>query len=767
MTRKDIQQQKAVQTMEKESFSISKFDCTPKLTEKELTFLALWINDTNSRLPLDTRESNNVLRRLLDPIEYVMTYCGYKNEFLKRRDLQNMFIREMHKRQKTYWAWTANEWLEILGSTTEDFKIYHHNPTRNFRHGLLVCAYLLSKSNVFDNVKGYHYVNFACRIFGTPIVHKAIDTIIDEIKKIGMGTYLTVRHMPSVISEALLLNRNPKLESLSLATLKRVRQKSEPQTDLWKACRPVSQVLHNLRIISNPLPRVQMAPRILIGDQEDIVPKEWLEWIQRWHSTSTTAKSTRNGRRIMLAKAGRWLAEAYPDCTAPNQWNRDISASFVAAVERMTLGQWLHPRSKVPIAKQAKALTPNGKSLIISAVRSFFTDCQEWQWLPISFNPQRSLASPRSIENLRGPNPRVIADDRWAKLLNAGLTLTIKDLPSHGRVMNNTSNKVGDLWYPFELVRAIVRVWLFAGLRSDEIFRLRVGCIRWQAPHEQNNQTTNDRICLIDIPTNKTSRAFSKPIDKSVGDAIEAWEKLRPKGPIQWDPKTGEGVDFLFTWRGRCVSKRYINLTIIPMLCQKAGIPEHDARGAITSHRARPTIATQLYNAPDPMSLAELQQWLGHSSPSSTQHYAKITPTKLARAYSDAEYFGRNVRLIEILVDQDAILSGAAAVGEPWRFYDVGHGYCTLDYFEQCAHRMACAKCSFYRPKESSYTQMLEAKTNLLRFQQSMKLTDDEVSAVEGDIAAFEALTSHLQDVPTPQGPTPHDLMPEIKKARK
>ena len=56
-------------------------------------------------------------------------------------------------------------------------------------------------------------------------------------------------------------------------------------------------------------------------------------------------------------------------------------------------------------------------------------------------------------------------------------------------------------------------------------------------------------------------------------------------------------------------------------------VPREDARGRITSHRARSTIATQLFNAKQPLSLFELQAWLGHSSPHSTQHYARISPT--------------------------------------------------------------------------------------------------------------------------------------------
>jgi site-specific recombinase XerC len=55
------------------------------------------------------------------------------------------------------------------------------------------------------------------------------------------------------------------------------------------------------------------------------------------------------------------------------------------------------------------------------------------------------------------------------------------------------------------------------------------------------------------------------------------------------------------------------------------------------------------------MALFELQEWLGHTTLTATQHYAKITPTKLAKSYSDAGYFARNLRAIEVLVDQELV----------------------------------------------------------------------------------------------------------------
>ncbi len=184
-------------------------------------------------------------------------------------------------------------------------------------------------------------------------------------------------------------------------------------------------------------------------------------------------------------------------------------------------------------------------------------------------------------------------------------------------------------------------------------------------------------------------------------------------------------------------------------------MPQADARGPITSHRARSTIASQLANAKEPLTLLELQAWLGHRQPTSTLHYVQTTPTRLAKAYADAGYFARNVRAVEVLLDREAVTGGAAANGAPWRFYDLGHGYCTYDFFDQCPHRMACAKCAFYRPKGSTAAQLLEGKANLLRLQQEIPLTEEERAAVDDGLAALEHLCAQLTDVPTPAGPSP------------
>lgn len=313
------------------------------------------------------------------------------------------------------------------------------------------------------------------------------------------------------------------------------------------------------------------------------------------------------------------------------------------------------------------------------------------------------------------------------------------------------------------MVRAIAAVWCFTALRRNEVIRLRVGCIRWQYEDVMIPETgeilPKDTTCFLDIPVSKTMTAYTKPVHPLVGKRINAWEQIRPpEQPHAVDQKTSETVQFLFSYRGKCIAEEYITCQLIPLLCRKANIPEQDSRGPITSHRARATIASMLYNAKDPLDIFQLQQYLGHKYLSSTQSYLKVDPTKLASQVAKAGYLEQNLATIEVLLDQEAVMSGAASRGEPWKFYDLGHGWCTNPFWADCAHRMACARCPFYRPKNSTMDQLIEGKAHLIHMLEFVALTEDEKALVTEGIALHQDLIEKLANIPTPAGPTPREL---------
>ncbi|WP_225446702.1 site-specific integrase [Streptacidiphilus sp. PB12-B1b] len=741
-------------------FALDRFDQRPGLLDQEAAALAaldlraLRRQRAHGGIPRRTAVHWRALTRLVDPLDQALHALHHDDEVNLRRagaQAAAVVLANCRAMNRSWWGWTPWDWARLCSTGSTAFRTAQELPTDTATRPFLISlGYLLGGFTDFQHLGHFNRLHLAQLLFGPEAIEAAMGEVAVVADRWGYrshnrddGRY----RLPGVLAQALLINRSPRLEDLTTEVFARLQAHPATGTRYASGFFALQKILADLGHCHAPVrPGFNHAPT-LAG-----VPEPWSGYLQRWYDTSVLTANVRNNIRTNMAKAGRWLAAEHPEAVDPAHWTRATCADWVAAVDRMAVGDYvqrsdhLHDRLGDPIA-------PRTKAHILMGTRTFLRDLQEWEWMPRRFDTARALAVPRTIAALIATDPRVIADEIWAKLLWAGLNLQAPDLPG---------TSAGS-YYPLELIRSLALTWLFSGLRSDEISRLRVGCVRWQ--HEgqpidgaSREVLADQAVCLLDVPVNKTNTAFTKPVDPIVGQAIEAWQALRPAQPKRLDAKTSEHVDLLFSIRAHPVAKNYINRTLIPSLCEKAGVPTADVRGNITSHRARSTIASQLYNAKEPMTLFELQAWLGHRSPVSTQHYAKITPNTLTRAYTEAGYFSRNLRTIEVLVDRDAVASGAAAGGVPWQHYDLGHGYCTYSFFEQCQHRMACARCDFYTPKDSTQAQLLEAKANLQRMLVSIPLTDDERAAVDDGQAALDALLDRLAETPTPAGPSPLEL---------
>ncbi len=655
------------------------------------------------------RRARQSLRRVFEPLAQASQLLALGPSV--RRCVQRVVLRGMLVNGTACGAWDAATWATVA---------HMAGSFRSNVLGVAHCTGTLSGEEVI--AAGVHATYLARRLFGQPVLEHEIDRVRTHLRLVGYA-HTSVDHATLANGLAVLFVQagRAELEALTVETIENAYGSAPAGSERRKAFFRLAHALHGMGLLPRAITHRTDPRDALIG-----VDPVWSSWCARWRATATVAPRTATAVYYGALKAGRWLAREHPDVRTPDDWTRDLAVAYMAMVKEAHVGDLAGPGAHVE-RRRGEPLSPKTKAGLLDSLCTFFRDLQEWGWCKHHFEPRRVFATPRAINALIGPRPRVLADDVWAKLLWAGLQLDDADL-------HTARPRFGSTWrvYPLAFVKAAAIAWLFAGLRSDEIVRLRVGCIRWQHA--------------------------GKPVDPLLGEAIGVWEEQRPPQPLLVDRKTGERVPALFCLRGRALPTQYLNETLIPLLCHKAGVPLEDARGRITSHRARATIASQLYNAKEPMTLFELQAWLGHRSPHSTQYYARITPTTLAQAYRDAGYFARNIRTIEVLIDRDAVRTGAAARGTPWQYFDLGHGYCTYSFFEQCPHRMACARCDFYLPKDSTKAQLVEAKDNLQRMLASIPLTDDERAAVEDGTVAVERLLERLTDVPTPAGPTPRQL---------
>ena len=705
---------------------LDRYDRSLDLTPVERQVLADW-NSRRGYHPLKIS-----LARLCQPLEDVFSPVQRNRHGIKRTFA--FVLEEVRRTGVPYWAWTDRHWLGLLNGP---------DASRMSRPHLLAAAYLLTGFSRAHDIEHNPYLAVAARvIFGCDRFEAEHLRLESALVRLGYGRISLRQNLPVVLATLMLERRDPRLESFDAALLERTR--ALHGDSITRNIGKVSHGLAALGVLATPL-----RMRNYVGWREKSVEgigQEWAAWCRRWRETSTLRPRTRETNYSFVLRAGLWLARTHPEVTSPAQWTVEVCADFLAAVDRLTVGEWvLSSSSHVRQRNAGKPMDANSKRTIYHAVRRFLGDVQLWGWAKLRCNPRHHLATPTSVLRLSGVNPRTIDDAVWLKLVWASLNLEEGD-------------RLSEIHYPIELLRAVAVVWTHAGLRGNEIRRLRQGCARAQddaVVDEAGGITPAGTLCYLDVPAGKTFRAHTKPVALTVKERIDAWVAVRPEQGTVEDEVTGESVHLVFQIRGRPIGTTLLNGTIIPMLCVRAGVPLQDSMGRITSHRGRASTVTALASVPQGMTLPELMEWCGHSNPKSTMYYIRVRPTRLASAYAKADQMGHMVR---VLLDQEAVLSGAARDGAPWKFYDLGHSYCTNAFWSTCPHRMACAGCSFNLPKNSAKAMAVEARASVTRLLEEVPLSPDERAAAEGDMSALDGMLAKLRETPALDGRTPLEI---------
>jgi len=481
------------------------------------------------------RGVGDAVARLLVPINDVLDVAGcHSSRGWARGATRGELLAAMSREQSAFWGWDRATWARTVAACDVDVRQF-----------VIAVGYQCAGfTDLHWDIRGFKCSLFAGRLFGRDAVEGSVRQVSAHLDEFGFATQLGRPGLQRALLELMLAARSPLLTDLAgcselLVELHAREQHRARRYGVQQLARTMVDIgLLDASPFGAAPSREEWLARSRAGQHD--VPELWLDWAQRWFRTCTLSRSTQHGTYFSLIKCGRWLEAELPEHADPCSWTREVAAAWVARVDQMLVGEFSNaPNTDYMRRRHGGQLSPRTKAQLIWTLRRFFCDLQEWEWIERRFDPRRALALPRSVGNLIGPDPRVISEEIWAKLMWAGLNLTVEDLPVHGRKSGAHDINVGTPWYPLQLVRAVALLWLFAGLRSDEIVRLRVGAIRWQ--HDADSDGDGDsggRVCLLDVPTNKTSTAFTKPVDPLVGDAITEWEALRHTQPRHPDLKT-------------------------------------------------------------------------------------------------------------------------------------------------------------------------------------------------------------------------------------
>jgi hypothetical protein len=124
---------------------------------------------------------------------------------------------------------------------------------------------------------------------------------------------------------------------------------------------------------------------------------------------------------------------------------------------------------------------------------------------------------------LLGPKPRPLDDDIWAKLLWAGLNLTIDDLPVS---YFQEKNGLRAAWYPVEIMRALTIVWLLLACGGMRF------CASASGVYDGSVATPLIQMAVIDLLMLSASSTYqsTRPQPRSPNRSTALWGRQSKHG---------------------------------------------------------------------------------------------------------------------------------------------------------------------------------------------------------------------------------------------
>lgn len=199
--------------------TLSAYDRSPHLTLEERMALAK-LNET-SRFPLCWEQQfGGILHRLLRPLDDVLQVA--EAERCQRNGTIILLLREMHHFQTSFWAWSEQEWKEILHESLESFSQQRHGDVL-YRAYVIAVSYVLGGFRDLAALGSFSRRWLAHRVFGCEVLDELFDLISHELVKLGYGKKKMRAYLPNLLYEVLLFHRSPILQELSTQALAEMR----------------------------------------------------------------------------------------------------------------------------------------------------------------------------------------------------------------------------------------------------------------------------------------------------------------------------------------------------------------------------------------------------------------------------------------------------------------------------------------------------------------------------------------------------------------
>jgi integrase len=298
--------------------------------------------------------------------------------------------------------------------------------------------------------------------------------------------------------------------------------------------------------------------------------------------------------RAALRRFACWLAAQHPEITSFAQVTRPVIEEYL---------QWLPGCASILTGKPLVRSTVKHE---INSIAAFFRDTAIWGWDEV---PGRALLTGRDSPRTPQSVPRFVPRGELDLLIAA-----ITALPD-----------------PMQRTALLVARW--SGARRDEIRRLTLDCL----------DAYPDGHPRLRIPVGKSHAERMIPLHPDAAAALE--ESIRraraQKAIARHDPSAGRAVQHVFVRRAKLLSASFLFDRPLSAACVAAGLVDSDGAPAVSAHRFRHTVGTQL--AEGGARIQTIMAILGHKSAHMSLIYSHLSDPEIRRQYEQALAAGAHI----------------------------------------------------------------------------------------------------------------------------
>ena len=185
-------------------------------------------------IPRRTARHWHALARLTTPLDETLAGLHHGDHVRFRRagaQAAAIVLQHCADTGQSWWGWTPWEWARLCGGSAREFMTSQPLPTEStVRPFVVALAYLLGGFSDFHRLGMFNRLHLACMIFGEPAVEESLCRASEVLDRWGYRDSLGAKHrMRGVFSQALLLNRSPRLDDLDTEAFAALR--AHPATD--------------------------------------------------------------------------------------------------------------------------------------------------------------------------------------------------------------------------------------------------------------------------------------------------------------------------------------------------------------------------------------------------------------------------------------------------------------------------------------------------------------------------------------------------------